>query len=79
MDDLTKEERAEAARQNWGLFHVFDADKQRWIRTVLPTPLIDGCRAGDALNQVIAQAKFNHSLSIKALRLMAQFNAGPEK
>jgi hypothetical protein len=76
IDDLTTQEQAEAATQNWGLFHVYDSDKTRWVRTVLPIRFGPGIGAQQALNHVVAQAKFNNPLSIKALRLIAQFNSG---
>lgn len=79
MDDLTPQEKSEAAAQNWGLFHVFDAEKSRWLRTVLPVTFNETATAANALNHVVAQAKFNNPLSIKALRLMAQYNAGTKK
>jgi hypothetical protein len=79
MHDLTKEEKNEAAAQNWGLFHVYDTTKEMWVMTVLPINFSDTVGAMQALNHVVSQAKFNHSLSLKVLRLMAQFNAGSKK
>jgi hypothetical protein len=79
ITDLTPQERAEAVAQNWDLFHVYDADKTRWVRTVLPITFSTGVGAQQALNHVVAQAKFNNPLSIKALRLIAQFNSGTKK
>lgn len=79
MDDLTTQEKSEAATQNWGLYHVYDLGRERWVRTILPVTFNETAGAAQALNHVVAQAKFNNPLSIKALRLMAQFNAGMNK
>lgn len=79
MNDLTRQEREEAAQQGWGLFHVYDMEKSRWVMNVLPLEIGNGKDATAALNHVIAQAKFNHPLSIKALQLIAKFNAGKKK
>jgi len=79
MDDLTPQEQSEAAAQNWGLFHVYDTEKAKWLRAILPITFSEKVGAAAALNHVIAQAKFNHQLSIKALRLVSQFNSGKAK
>lgn len=76
MDDLTKEEQTEAARQNWGLFYIYDMDRSKVVRGVLPITFSPTVGATQALNHVVAQAKFNNPLCLKALRLMGQFNAG---
>lgn len=76
MSDLTKEEHAEAAAQNWGFFHVFDTERSKWTAAVLPLVFSTTSTPTNALNQVIAQAKYNHPLSIKVLRLLAQYNTG---
>lgn len=79
MDDLTPEETREAASQNWGLYFVYDMERAKWIRTVLPVTFNESAGAVQAMNHVVAQAKFNNQLSIKALRLMSQFNAGKKQ
>ena len=74
MNDLTKEERAVAAAQNWGLFHIFDMDRSRWVMNVLPLQFV--VSAPVMLGHVVNQAKMGHQVSIKALQVMAQFNKG---
>lgn len=76
MNDLTREERSTAAMQNWGLFHVFDLDKRRWSMNVLPLTFDGGISAEKCLRFVIERARGNDSVALKALRLMAAFNAG---
>lgn len=78
MHDLTKEERAEAAAQGWGLFHIYDMQRQRWHMNVLPLAIGPDSTVMGAMNHVLSQARFNHPLSIKALRLMSQFNANKQ-
>lgn len=75
MHDLTKEERAVAASQNWGLFHVFDLAKQRWSMNVLPLSFEGGKSAEHALRFVLDKARNNQPVAIKALQLIAQFNS----
>ena len=74
MDDLTPQEITTANERGWGLYYVFDQKVARWSRTILPTNF-DVCKhAQVAAVQVINTAKMNDQLSIKALRLMSQFN-----
>lgn len=74
MVDLTREEKAQAATQGWGLYHVYDAVSCRWHLGVLPTEFTASKGAAQALQHVVSMAKTNNQLCIKALRLMAQFN-----
>lgn len=76
MFDLTKEERAEAAAQGWGLFHIYDMEKSRWHVNVLPLSFGEHNTVAKAQAHVINQARARHPLSIKALQLMAQYNSG---
>lgn len=76
MNDLTKTERAEAAAQNWGLFHVYDLAKQRWSMNVLPLSFGPGIDADKALKFVMDRARSNQPLALKALQLLSAFNAG---
>jgi hypothetical protein len=76
MNDLTTEERAAAAAQGWGLFHVFDLARGRWNLAVLPPRFGPGMHAERTLRAVIEQARNNHPVALKALRLIAAFNAG---
>lgn len=75
MNDLTNEERAAAAAQGWGLFHVYDMAKRRWTLNVLPLDF-QGTSAEATLRQVLERARSNNAIAIKALRLIAAFNAG---
>ena len=78
MFDLTKEERAEAAAQGWGLFQIYDLDKCRWHMNVLPLSF-GGHTAAQAQGLVINQARARHPLSMRALRLMSQYNSGAKQ
>lgn len=60
-DLLTLTEDAEAAKQGWGLHHVYELEAQRWSIRILPA------EAGPA---VVNLARANHPLPLKALRLM---------
>jgi hypothetical protein len=74
MDDLTPNEIATARERGWGLYYVFDQKVERWSRAILPTDIEAAKHAQVAALQVINTAKMNDQLSIKALRLMSQFN-----
>jgi hypothetical protein len=76
MLDLTKEERAEAAAQGWGLFQIYDLDKCRWHMNILPLSIGSHATVSQAQAHVINQARARHPLSVKALQLMSQYNAG---
>lgn len=79
MLDLTKEERAEAAAQGWGLFHIYDMEKSKWHMNVLPLSFGPHTSAMKVQGYVIAQARARHPLCVKALQLMAQYNARKSK
>lgn len=76
MFDLTKEERLEAAAQGWGLFQIYDLDKCRWHMNVLPLSFGPMSSPAQVQSLVINQARARHPLSVKALQLMSQYNAG---
>jgi hypothetical protein len=77
MSDLTPSEKAEAARQGWGLYEVYDLTKKVWRMNIMPIE-IKG-QVSQALNAVVAQAQFRDPLSTKALRVMGAYNAGKKK
>lgn len=60
-DLLTIEEDKEAAKNGWGLHHVFDLATDRWQISILPA---------EAAGLVVNLARNNHPLPLKALRLM---------
>lgn len=74
MNDLTSAEKAQAAEQNWGLFVVYDLQKARWIKAVLPLKFHSHWSARDVLNHVIAQAQRRSELCLKVLKIVSQFN-----
>ena len=79
MFDLTKEERAEAARQGWGLFQIFDMEKRTWHMNVLPIALGPNMSVVQVQTLVLSQARQRHPLSLKALRLISRYNSGKRK
>ena len=79
MLDLTKEERAEAAKQGWGLFQIYDLSKSRWHMNILPLSFGPHTNVVQAQTFVINQARARHPLCVKALSLMSQYNAGKTK
>lgn len=74
-DDLTTEERAKAHSENWDVYYVWDLAKRRWFRSVLPLVFNREVTAERALAHVIASARHNSALHIKALRLVTHFKA----
>jgi hypothetical protein len=78
-DLLTPCENQEAARQGWGIFNLYDATRSAWIVWPMPVRLKDGERVSDTVSKVVALAKMNNELAIKALRLMTQHNMKAKK
>lgn len=69
LDLLTPVEVIEAAAQGWSLGRVYDLDTRRCSVMVLGMPSAEA--AGRA---VVAQARFNNPLAIKALSLVMASN-----
>ena len=63
-DLLTVEEDKEAAKQGWGLHHVYELEAQRWSIRILPA---------EAAPHVVNLARANHPLPLKALGLMSNY------
>lgn len=74
MNDLTPQEKAVASERGWGLFYVYDQDRTRWLRSVLPVPFMPH-GVTMVQQQLLTMARSNDQLSIKTLQLMSQFNA----
>lgn len=75
-DLLSKEESTEAMTHGWILSNVYDSQKNRWLVVILPVVLGQAplFNAAAAASYVIALAKQEHALSMKALKLVM---AGP--
>lgn len=63
-DLLTLAEDAEAAKQGWGLHHVYEMEVRQWVIRILPP---------EAAPHVVTLARANHPLPLKALRLMTNY------
>ena len=63
-DLLTIEEDKIAAAQGWGLYHVYDMVVNQWVIRILPA---------EAATAVVALARNNQPLPLKALRLMTHY------
>ena len=63
-DLLTTEEDQEAAKQGWGLHHVYEMEAKRWSIRILPA---------EAASHVVNLARANHPLPLKALGLMSNY------
>ena len=63
-DLLDAEEDKEAAKQGWGLHHVYELEEARWGIRILPA---------EATPHVVNLARQNHPLTLKALRLMTHY------
>ena len=79
LREAIKEERAEAAKQGWGLFQIYDLEKSRWHMNILPLSFGTHTSVVQAQTFVINQARARHPLCVKALSLMSQYNAGKKK
>ena len=75
---LKEHEVLEAAAMNWQLCEVYDLDKNRCVLTILPVKFDSAC-AEDAMKFVVQHAKNRHPLALRALTLIAQYNAAPKK
>ena len=66
---LTTEERAEAAAQGWGLFHVYDPKASRWrVQALgLQTPA-----APETGALIVGLARQGMPLAIRALQLITE-------
>lgn len=64
QDLLTIEEDKEAAKQGWGIHHVYEMETDRWSIRILPV---------DMAGLVVNLARANHPLPLKALRLMSNY------
>ena len=71
-DLLTVEEAAEAHRQGWGLFHVYDLKQDRWLVKPIPHEFKAPVPHVGAMTTVLLErARTADMLAIKALRLIA--------
>ena len=74
-DLFTVEENKEAAKQGWGLSHVFDLATDKWRAQIITlNPLWPHCEA--ASTHVINQARMGGALAQKALSLVVKSNSG---
>jgi hypothetical protein len=76
---LTKEEVAQATARGWNLHYVFNLPSNRWTLDILPTQFTDKVGAAQAKGFVVRQAQAQDQLSIKALRLITEFNLPKRK
>lgn len=70
---LTAPEAQEAALMGWQLCEIYDDRQETVLLAILPTSFVAGS-AVQAANTVVALAKANNRLAIKALTLIAQHN-----
>lgn len=72
LDLLTIEEDSEATAMGWSLNYVYNAQAERWTVQILPLAFIEPFKSAEAVaTHVVGLARMGHSLSIKALRLVA--------
>ena len=61
---LSPEEDKEAAKQGWGLYHVYELNEKTWTLRILPT---------EAAELVVNMARNNQTLAQKALGLLTNY------
>ena len=76
---LTTAERNHAREQGWDLHHVYDLGKGSWSAMVLPIVFSREVTVPKALEVVMAYAKTNDAVAIKALREITKFNMKGKK
>lgn len=64
QDLLTIEEDKEAAKQGWGIHHVYEMETDRWSIRILPA---------ERAPAVVGMARANQPLALKALGLMSNY------
>lgn len=79
VDLLTNDEVALAKNQGWGLHYVFGLPAKRWALEVLPVQFTEKIGAAQALGFVVQRAQARDPLSVKALRLITEFNQTKRK